>query len=245
MKKKYTGPYRYKGYGEHYLMNQMEVQDMFSRWQEITVREFAFGAKKQSEPYQVRLSDATIDQVTDAFADIFCEELIERLPLAEILLPTKKEVDYAQVRDTVSKQLSETDIESAISEYMHTRFKSEKQKKEFLMKYDIPVSPITEQLIYSYDFGDGWKVFINCENVYTRNGDSDWEDSKGENVDGLEGDLEKVIAKYSPVCIEKDGIELVDDVGGIYGFCRMLQTIYETDTGIEEDREEREKRPAV
>lgn len=240
MKKKYTGPYRYKGYGEHYLMNQMEVQDMFAGWQEITVREFAFGAKKQPEPYQVRLSDATIDQVTDAFADIFCEELIERLPLAEILLPKKKEVDYAQVRDNVSSQLSKTDIESAISEYMHTRFKSEKQKKEFLMKYDIPVSPITEQLIYSYDFGDGWKVFINCENVYTRNGDGDWEDSKGENVDVLEGDLEKVIAKYSPVCIEKDGIELVDDVGGIYGFCRMLQTIYETDTGIEEDREERE-----
>lgn len=91
MKKKYTGPYRYKGYGEHYLMNQMEVQDMFAGWQEITVREFAFGAKKQPDPYQVRLSDATIDQVTDAFADIFCEELIERLPLAEILLPKKKE----------------------------------------------------------------------------------------------------------------------------------------------------------
>ena len=33
----------------------------------------------------------------------------------------------------------------------------------------------------------------------------------------------------------------MDDVGGIYGFCRMLQTIYETDTGIEEDREERER----
>ena len=30
----------------------------------------------------------------------------------------------------------------------------------------------------------------------------------------------------------------MDDVGGIYGFCRMLKTIYET--GIEEDREERE-----
>lgn len=66
-----------------------------------------------------------------AFADIFCEELIERLPLAEILLPKKKEVDYAQVRDNVSNQLSKTDIESAISEYMHTRFKSEKQKKNF------------------------------------------------------------------------------------------------------------------
>ena len=33
----------------------------------------------------------------------------------------------------------------------------------------------------------------------------------------------------------------MDDLGGIYGFCRMLQTIYETDTGIEEDREESER----
>ena len=108
------------------------------------------------------------------------------------------------------------------------------------MKYDIPVSPVTEQLIYSYDYGDGWKVFINCENVYAQNADGDWKDSNGENADDLENDLDKVIAKYCPICIEKDGIELVDDVGGIYGFCRMLQTIYEADTDIEEDREERE-----
>ena len=34
-----------------------------------------------------------------------------------------------------------------------------------------------------------------------------------------------VISDYRPVCIRKDGIELVDDVGGIYGFCDMLRTI--------------------
>ena len=37
MRRKYTGPYKYKGYGEHYLMNQMEVESMFNRWDEITV----------------------------------------------------------------------------------------------------------------------------------------------------------------------------------------------------------------
>lgn len=37
---------------------------------------------------------------------------------------------------------------------------------------------------------------------------------------------------------EKDGIELVDDVGGVGGFCRMLETIYEADLKDEEEREE-------
>lgn len=41
----------------------------------------------------------------------------------------------------------------------------------------------------------------------------------------LDGFLEDVISDYRPVCIRKDGIELVDDVGGIYGFCDMLRTI--------------------
>ena len=52
--------------------------------------------------------------------------------------------------------------------------------------------------------------------------------------------LEDVISDYRPVCIRKDGIELVDDVGGIYGFCDMLRTIYETDDCDEDAMRERE-----
>ncbi len=55
MRRKYTGPYKYKGYGEHYLMNQMKVEEMFARWDEITVHEFDFRAEKQPEPYNVKL----------------------------------------------------------------------------------------------------------------------------------------------------------------------------------------------
>ena len=86
MRKKYTGPYQYKGYGEHYLMNQMEVEDMFRRWNEITVREFNFSADEQPELYKVKLKDAAVDQVEHAFADIYCRELIERLPVADLQL---------------------------------------------------------------------------------------------------------------------------------------------------------------
>ena len=52
--------------------------------------------------------------------------------------------------------------------------------------------------------------------------------------------LEETVAKYRPICIQKDGIELVDNVGGIGGFCEMLRTICECDRNSKEKLEERE-----
>ena len=80
---------------------------------------------------------------------------------------------------------------------------------------------------YSYDYGDGWEVKITCDGML----------SKDEIEQGI---IEEVIEKHRPVCIAKDGIELVDDVGGIHGFCEMLETIYECDFYDEEAVEERE-----
>ena len=51
----------------------------------------------------------------------------------------------------------------------------------------------------------------------------------------------QIVAKHRPICIDKDGIELADDVGGIGGFCRMLRTIYEADIYNDEDMQEREE----
>lgn len=116
MKKKYTGPYKYKGYGEHYLINQMEVQEMFARWEEITVHEFDFRAEKQPEPYKVKLKDATVDQVIHAFADVMCHELIERLPLAEILcVKNHNKVNFAKIRKYLNSKLSKIDVNDAIA----------------------------------------------------------------------------------------------------------------------------------
>ncbi|RHV51750.1 hypothetical protein DXB46_03285 [Lachnospiraceae bacterium OM04-12BH] len=62
------------------------MEDRFRRWNEITVREFNFRADEQPEPYKVKLRDAAVDQVEHAFADIYCCELIERLPVADLQL---------------------------------------------------------------------------------------------------------------------------------------------------------------
>jgi len=42
-----------------------------------------------------------------------------------------------------------------------------------------------------------------------------------------------VLTKHKPVCVHKDGIFVLDDVGGLSGFIRFLEVIYE---GEEEER---------
>lgn len=241
MRRKYTGPYKYKGYGEHYLMNQMEVEDMFRRWNEITVREFNFSADEQPEPYKVKLRDAAVDQVEHAFADVYCRELIERLPVADILyVKDSGKAELSDIREYVKTHTGNSDVDDLEREYNSRRFGSAKQKREYLESMDIPVKPVTDWLIYSYDYGDNWKVLITCEDTYHSEENGVWKNGKGEIESALDGFLEDVISDYRPVCIRKDGIELVDDVGGIYGFCDMLKTIYETDDCDEDAMSERE-----
>ncbi len=88
--------------------------------------------------------------------------------------------------------------------------------------------PITKELIYNYDFGDNWIVTItkykDCDDLLKQNiiDNNELEEAK-----------ETVLNKHKPVCINKDGISLLDDVGGLRGFADLLGTIYEG-----EDKEE-------
>lgn len=242
MRRKYTGPYRYKGYGEHYLINQMEVERMFAGWEEITVQEFDFREEKQPEPYNVKLAEATIDQVIHAFSDVTCHELIERLKLSDVLcLKNSGDVNYFNIRKHVKGELSNCRMHDAIEEYQNKRFGSFKKEQEFLDNHNIQVQPVTEQLIYSYDYGDGWEVLITCEDIYEKRESGTWLGVNGDEITVSADSLEEVLAKHRPVCIDKDGIELVDDVGGTGGFCRMLRTIYEADIHNDEDMQEREE----
>lgn len=243
MRRKYTGPYRYKGYDEHYLINQMEVERMFAGWEEITVQEFDFREEKQPESYNVKLTEATIDQVIHAFSDVTCHELIERLKLSDVLcLKNSGDVNYFNIRKHVKGELSNSRMQDAIEEYQSKRFGSFKKEREFLDSHNIQVHPVTEQLIYSYDYGDGWEVLITCEDIYEKRESGAWIGVNGDEITVLADSLEEVLAKHRPVCINKDGIELVDDVGGIGGFCRMLRIIYEADIYNDEDiMQEREE----
>ena len=125
--------------------------------------------------------------------------------------------------------MAKVDTKRAIKEYQRSRFTSWKREREFLEAHNIPAFPVTEELIYRYDFGDGWEVRIRCEDVYLQDEAGVWKDGRGKIRDEYTDVLDEVVSRHRPVCIGKDGIELVDDVGGIGGFCNMLRVIHEAD----------------
>lgn len=97
---------------------------------------------------------------------------------------------------------------------------------------DNGIFPVTHELIYNYDYGDNWEMTITKErdcNELLQKGFI----SKDELFDAQE----TVLAKHKPVCIHKDGIFVLDDVGGLYGFISFLREIYEG-----EDKEEQSNR---
>ena len=145
-----------------------------------------------------------------------------------------------QIADKLSMSIKNVQAYEAIEDYEYQRFKSMKQEREYLEQYDISVLPVTDQLQYCYDYGDGWEVLIRCDAVCQVDEAGKWIEISEKPQMVSTGDLNEVIAKHKPVCVAKDGIELVDDVGGIAGFCRMLRTIYECDIYDDEELDERD-----
>lgn len=91
------------------------------------------------------------------------------------------------------------------------------------------IFPLTHHLIYNYDFGDDWNV------IMTKERDCGELLQKGHITQEELNDAEKtVLTNHMPVCIHKDGIAVLDDVGGLHGFADFLRKICES-----EDRDER------
>lgn len=59
---------------------------------------------------------------------------------------------------------------------------------------------------------DNWKIIITCSNVYFDDYSDDYESDT----------VEKVILEHIPICVKSDGINLIEDVGGLSGFVEFL-----------------------
>lgn len=91
--------------------------------------------------------------------------------------------------------------------------------------------PVTKELIYNYDFGDNWEIFITKE-MDCR----DLLESGLVSLEEIDYANKTVLNEHRPVCIHKDGVFLLDDVGGLNGFADFLKTIYESE--IKEERDD-------
>lgn len=94
--------------------------------------------------------------------------------------------------------------------------------------------PVTNELIYNYDFGSNWLVKITRYQDY-----SDLLEKNLVDEMELEKAEELVTSKHKPICISKDGLSVFDDVGNLSGFANFLGFIYEGD-----DKEEMSDRRA-
>lgn len=114
------------------------------------------------------------------------------------------------------------------------------------IEYNPEPIPALSALCYRYDYGDRWEIKITCTNawydktVYARDEEGDmlhdkngfvpekvlFVDAFGQQIDGEFLDkLREIQRKEKPICIAWDGMSLVDDVGGVGGFCEFLETI--------------------
>lgn len=99
----------------------------------------------------------------------------------------------------------------------------ERKCKKLFTEYNPRLDPLFDTLYYEYDFGDGWCVKITVLDQYDRENQYSQD---GQEVDEeLQEILAYVDAKESPRCTASDGLNLVDDVGGISGFMDMLRTL--------------------
>lgn len=80
------------------------------------------------------------------------------------------------------------------------------------------IKPIVIKRMYNSDYGDGWATDISLVREFGK-------DSKV-----IDDEIAaKVIADGKPVCIAKDGLNVLDDCGNVSGYIDMLLSIHEGD----------------
>ncbi len=238
--KKYTGPYRYGGHSENYFVANALAVDTINVNPMIKVMPtFTEFLEMKHEGRENEIDNNKFKPIEEAtvydmqpFLDGALDELLERIPLIEILAPQ----DIKEDEHLIDK----------------VKFLKHLQKRTL---GNLPVTPVTDKLIYKYDSGDGWKVnivmtdcyymmdedndeisnknVINIVNYYDRRKKPENFDVFDMNNQLVEEELALKISavrtRYRPKCISSDGLPVMDDVGGVGGYINFLRTIHGDD----------------
>ncbi len=107
--------------------------------------------------------------------------------------------------------------------------KLERRCKKLFDDYNPKLNPLFNTLYYDYDYDSGWRVKITVVDRYDAN-------TPVKESDGVSRVLiDQVSSKLSPRCIALDGVNVLDDVGGIDGFHELLAAL-KADESEEKER---------
>lgn len=192
LRKKYTGPYVYGGYYEHYENAREDINKLFESSGVVQVRESfdVYVKRTETDP------DKKIKIIgTKKLIDMSMEEFLDSIALETSPKSLMESLEVAKVLASEKEPLKQEGI-----------------------------FPVTRELIYYYDFGDGWELkiskFEDCSRLLENNTIS---------VEELHQAMDTVLSKHKPVCLNAEGLNLVEDVGNLNGYARLLYTIHESD----------------
>lgn len=249
LRRKYTGLYQYHGRSEHFMEARTAVRDLIVANETMRIspsfEEWMNMSEEQQEdilanPRVKKITDITCDEMREYFLEEGgLDELLERLKVTEVLGKEASAVQLEALLADANKRFGENDT-SADNEYDYWRK---------MNRLDGNALPLTDELIYEYDYGDGWEVKISLLDEYYS--DDAWDHpnkadyitpaitekqvfddqtpmyKNGEIIESeLRDQIAKVIMKRRPLCIALDGLPVLDDVGGIGGYCEMLTGIH-------------------
>ena len=168
----------------------------------------------------VRFRDFPVDGVRFLY-DRYPLALLECLPVGMILAVGKNAVLSKRTKSE-KRHLEEEILHNGAEVLLRAEELNQRNIREFRgipRAVDVPI-PVTDEILYNYDFGDNWKVRItageNCDDLI-----SDGRVTPSE----IDAAYEKCQKEYRPVMIARDGEMLIDDVGGIHGFAEFLRCI--------------------
>ncbi|MBK5245500.1 MAG: hypothetical protein JJE18_10940 [Eubacteriaceae bacterium] len=209
LKKKYTGPVVDGSYTEDFEIAQVSIRELIQRFPVIDVKE-------SFHDYYERVKDLTVRP----------EESSKTIRTAPILDLTIAELETAILFDSSFDELLER---LTVKTVLGTKNQRLADFDELTQTFDDRVPrPVTKNLIYNYDFGDNWIVEITRHaNINTL------PEQDNLNEDWLYEAMAIVNAKRKPVCINKKGGYVMDDVGGMGGFASFLATIHQSPDAAE------------
>ena len=132
------------------------------------------------------------------------DELLERIPVGQLI-----GLELADSEDLIELVISTAKNFDANLKEIDDCLGSEDDKARWglIQKTDLPVLPLSDTLIYRYDYGDDWTVKITV-------------------VEEVEGELkDQVLETERPISVAADGLPVMDDVGGIRGYCELLKVV--------------------
>lgn len=230
-KSKYRGPYFYGGVSDYYYENQAKILQLKKELPQFEVRpsfqEYMKNKGKLSPKQKVvLLEDATIDEFRNSI-DLGSDftHLLERLTLMDYLHLPNSTYFVEPLEERI--EFLEDGLEDGIKLWNNALRNLNKDYEMFCFIAGATTTRMQAQadrLHYFYDYGDGWEVTIELADTYYS------EDLEKDRNDVVEA----VLASYLPVCVEVDGLPVLDDVGGVHGYIEFLMTLHH-----DEDESER------